>query len=417
VKFRNGDLMNNNQNKDNSKHLYGFLGLHLFVYSIFNLGHPVTPQFIININAPIFMTGLLFAVMSLAQFTFAPFWGQLADKFGTKIMFIGPLGYCLGQLGFFFFSDPLLLILFRFLAGTFAAITNTVHFAYISEMTNNNNRSKFLGFATLIIPIGVFIGYIAGGYVGDLFNPRFSFLLQSILAILAALALYFYVKAPRVSQRVSLRSIKFNIIKEDYIILKRNNDTCLKFILLVTFLNIMAYQLAISQVAVILANQFSFKTTFVGLFIAFFNLFGGLTSFGLQKVLFRSKRALHTYLPYLSLLSVGCSLLASLVIFFNPSLMWIGLMLATLLNTVFLATVQDLLVKIDFHHELGALVGLNQAVQGLGMVAGAFLGGILVSFYIFSPLVASALVFFITFIINRFVVRKQINLSLSKVNS
>lgn len=398
----------------NTKHLYGFLGLHLFVYTIFNIGHPVTPQFIINISAPIFMTGLLFAVMSLAQFIFAPFWGQIADKFGNKIMFIGPLGYCIGQLGFFFFSSPVLLIIFRFFSGTFAAITNTVHFAYISEKATARNRSKFLGLGTLFIPIGVFLGYMIGGFIGDALNPRYSFLTQAFLSIIAGIILFFFVDSFKKTEMVSLRDINFNVYKEDMSILKRNRDTCLRFILLVTFLNIVAYQLAISQVAVILANQFHYKTTFVGLFIAFFNLFGGLTSFVLQRFILRGKRELHVYLPYLSLLSVGCLLIACLIIYFNPAMMWVGLTLATLLNTVFLACVQDLLVKIDIHQELGVLVGLNQAIQGLGMVGGALLGGIFVSYYIFLPLIASALMFLVTFIVNRFIVKKQIDESLNK---
>ncbi|MDR1782105.1 MAG: MFS transporter [Bacilli bacterium] len=398
----------------NTKHLYGFLGLHLFVFTVFNMGHPVTPQFIININAPIFMTGLLFATMSLAQFIFAPLWGQIADRFGNKVLFIGPLGYCIGQLGFVFFSAPILLIIFRFIAGVFAAVTNTVHFAYISEKTNASNRSKFLGFGTLFIPIGVFLGYSIGGYIGTAIDPRFSFLMQAILAIVAGICLFKYVDSAKKEEESHLKDINFNIIKEDVKILKRNNDTCLKFILLVTFLNIVSYQLAISQVAVILANQFHYETTFVGLFVAFFNLFGGITSFIIQRLIFNGKRELHAYLPYLSLLSVGCLMIACLVIYINPAMMWIGLTLATLLNTVFLATVQDLLVKVDIHHELGALVGLNQAVQGLGMVVGAFLGGMFVSYYIFFPLIASACVFFITFVINRFVVKKQIDDSLHK---
>ena len=352
-----------------NRHLIWFLVIHLIINAVNNLGHPVTPQYINNIAAPIYMTGVLFGVMALAQFVFAPLWGQISDMFGRRIAFIGPLGYSVGQMGFVLFSDPIMLMIFRFISGAFAVIMMTVHFAYVSDKSTLQNRAKYLGIAALLMPIGVFFGYTIGGILGDVFDPRTTFLIQALASFIMAIVLYFFIDSPK-RENAKLSKIKWNIIKEDIALLQRNNDTVLKYILLITFLNIVSYQLIISQAAVILTNGFSKTTTYVGIFIALYNLIAGVSTFFIQKRLLKSKRSNIKFLPYLSLSSIFSSIIVILIILKLPLIMWAGLMLTTMLNTIFLAQIQDIIARIDKHNEKGALIGLNQAMQSLGMFVG-----------------------------------------------
>lgn len=397
--------------KKRDNHVVGFLFIHLLVYSIYNLGHPVTPRYIDDLNGPIYLTGVLFAIMALAQFVFAPFWGQVSDKFGRRIAFIGPFGYFFGQLGFVFLSDPLLLVFTRFLSGAFAITTLTVHFAYIADKASINNKNKYLGIATLFLPLGIFFGYIIGGFLGDIFSPRTTFLIQAIASLIMSIILFKYVDSPK-KDNASLKDIKWNIIKEDFAIIKRNSDTCMNYILIITFLNIVSYQLLISQATVILNSGFHKTSTFIGIFVALYNLLAAIISVNIQKALFKNKKENHTFLPYLSFFSILCCLIALLSSFSNVSFLWIGLMFATILNTIFLALIQIILTKIDIHNEIGALIGINQAIQSLGVFTGAFCGGILVSNMLFAPIFFALIVFCLTFITNRFVVSKQIDLSI-----
>ena len=390
-----------------NRHLIWFLVLHLIINSVYNFGHPVTPQYINNIAAPIYMTGVLFGVMALAQFIFAPLWGQISDIFGRKIAFIGPLGYAIGQLGFVLFSDPTMLLIFRFIAGAFAVITATVHFAYVSDKSSLQNRAKYLGIAALLLPIGVFFGYTIGGFLGDVFSPRLTFLIQAIASFFMAIIMYFFIDSPK-RENAKITNIKWNVIKEDLALLQRNRDTALKYILLITFLTIISYQLIISQAAVILTNGFNKTTTYVGLFIAIYNLLAGITTFFIQKQILKSKKSNIKYLPYLSLCSIFSSLTAFMIILKIPFIMWLGLMGTTMLNTIFIAQIQDIITKVDKHNEKGALIGLNQAMQSLGMFAGTIGAGLLVAQNIFSPLLLGTCLFILTFIINQFVVKKKL---------
>lgn len=393
------------------KHMIIFLFILWVNNSIFNFGHPVTPQFINDINAPIYMTGVLFGVMAMAQFIFAPLWGQISDKFGRKIIFIGPLGYAIGQLGFVFFSDPIVLIIFRFISGMFAVSMMTINFAYISDKAALEDKAKFLAIAAILIPLGTFAGYSIGGYLGGIIQPRGAFLVQAILSFILGVVLYFFID-DRI-ERKSESKIKWNIVKENIAILKRNNDTGLKYILAITFLNVVAYQLTFSQAGVILFNAFGKSTSYIGIFIATFNLIAGVSSFIFQTRLLRAQQTQLKTLPYLSLFSLFSSLLAFSVVWLSPVLMWIGLMFNAALNTMFIALIQDIITKIDKYNEKGALIGVNQAFQSLGMFFGAIFAGGLISSYVFAPLLGGAIIFLLTFIVNKFLVSKQLNYYIS----
>lgn len=395
--------MNKNER---SRNINVFLILHLTLFSIYNMGHPVTPQFINDINAPAYMTGVLLGMMALSQFFFAPFWGQVSDVIGRRIIFLGPLGYAVGQLGFILFSDPVMLLIFRFISGAFSIIGMTVHFAYISDHTTLKNRTKYLGIASLLMPIGVFIGYTVGGFIGDLHGPRVTFMYQAVFSVILSIVFFFYVVD---AQKVkgSIRDIKWNVIKENRNVLKRNQDTILKYILVITFLNIISFQLTLSQTAVILNNGFAKSMSYIGLFVALLNLLAGLMSFFVQPRIFKHQANNVAFLPYLSIVSVVAALISALSSLTNPLTMWFGLMLATLLNTIFVAIVQDTITKIDKHNEKGALLGINQAVQSLGLFTGTTVAGFLLAKALFLPMTIGTIMFTITALVNMYISKRK----------
>ena len=96
----------------------------LFLYFvqglIHNLGHPVTPTFVEYRNIPDYMFGLFFAAMSLGLTIGGPIWGILGDR-GNKrtYMSLGLVIYSIGQFGFAFFDDVYIMILFRFISGSY----------------------------------------------------------------------------------------------------------------------------------------------------------------------------------------------------------------------------------------------------------------------------------------------------------
>lgn len=67
-----------------------------------NFVHSITPAFLQMIQAPSYINGVAFSVMSLCSFFASPFWGKMGDrKPYPQLMAVGFFGYALGQ---FFFS-------------------------------------------------------------------------------------------------------------------------------------------------------------------------------------------------------------------------------------------------------------------------------------------------------------------------
>lgn len=387
-----------------NKKANGLILIHLLAFSIYNLGHPVTPQFINEVHAPEYMTGLLLGTMALAQFFFAPVWGQISDKIGRRIAFIGPLGYAVGQIGFVVLNNAGSLVFFRFIAGAFA-ITSTVHFAYLADITRGNERTKYLGAAALLTPVGVFFGYTIGGLVGQLYGPRASFVLQIILSLMLSVIIYRFMDPFK--KNVSKEKIHLNIINDQFRVMKRSS-TLFKTILIITFLNIISYQLTVTQAAVILNNGFKESLAFIGLFIALFNLVGGILSYFAQHSLFNSKRSNNVYLPYLSLVSIVSSGVALLSAIYGIELMWVGLMISTMLNTIFIALIQDAIIITSEPAQSGKLLGVNQGIQSLGTFVGSASAGIFVSINMFLPFLMGMIMFAVTFVVNKLILSREI---------
>lgn len=63
-----------------------------------NFVHPITPAFLQMIEAPSYIQGVAFSVMSFFTFLTAPFWGKMGDrKPYPKMIAFGYFGYALGQ--------------------------------------------------------------------------------------------------------------------------------------------------------------------------------------------------------------------------------------------------------------------------------------------------------------------------------
>ncbi|MGL4383039.1 MAG: MFS transporter, partial [Bacilli bacterium] len=313
--------------------LRGFLIMHLVIFSTYNLGHPVTPQFINEINGPNYTSGILLAMMALAQFTFAPLWGNISDVLGRKIAFLAPLGYAFGQLGFILFTDIKYLLIFRFIAGAFSCASSAIHYAYISDQVKDQKQGRrYLIIATMMLPLATFIGFALGGQIGNLIGARNTFIIQSSISILNAIIL-FIVMEGHIVVKNQFKKIKWNVYHENLLLLKKYQATNLKYILILTFINITAYTLISSQANVILNEGFNKSMGYIGNFIALLNLVGAILCFIIQRQLFK-KYQLSQILNISSIILVASSIMSCLTIYYGPTMMWIGLLIATIFNNI-----------------------------------------------------------------------------------
>ena len=106
---------------------------------------------------------LLGAIFSLMQFLFAPFWGNLSDRFGRRpILLISLAGSTVSY--FIFGLAPSFAWLFasRAFAGGFAANISAAQ-AYIADVTTPQDRAKGMGIIGAAFGIGFTLGPPLGG--------------------------------------------------------------------------------------------------------------------------------------------------------------------------------------------------------------------------------------------------------------
>lgn len=114
--------------------------------------------------------------------------GSLSDKLGKRNIFAGGLIlFSLVYFGFAFIPDIYLLWILFALYGIYAASTEGISKAWISDIIPDERRGTAIGLATLITGICVMIGSFATGFLWDKFGSQIPFLISAIASLIIAL--------------------------------------------------------------------------------------------------------------------------------------------------------------------------------------------------------------------------------------
>jgi len=142
---------------------------------------PLLPLYGRDLGAQGLVLGVLGASYSLAQFAFAPLWGQVSDRYGRRPMLLMSLAGA--SLSYFGFAGATalhslwLLLLTRFFQGAFSANISAAQ-AYIADVTTPEKRVG--GMALIGIAFG--IGFIIGPPLGGLSLKYLGVLAPGIIA-------------------------------------------------------------------------------------------------------------------------------------------------------------------------------------------------------------------------------------------
>ncbi len=129
----------------------------------FGIVIPILPFYADSFGAGATVLGLLVTCYSGCQFLFAPLWGRLSDRIGRRPVMLATIAgtaLSLALLGW----APSLAWLFagRLLGGAFGA-NISVASAYITDLTSEKERTKYMGFLGASFGVGFVLGPAAGG--------------------------------------------------------------------------------------------------------------------------------------------------------------------------------------------------------------------------------------------------------------
>jgi len=125
---------------------------------------PLLPFFGEHFDASPAMIGFLMASYSLTQFIAAPFWGRASDRIGRRPILLITLTGASASYVLLGFSNSLwMLFLARALGGFMAGNISTA-FAYVTDITTPESRTKGMG----VIGAAFGLGFIAGPAIGGI---------------------------------------------------------------------------------------------------------------------------------------------------------------------------------------------------------------------------------------------------------
>ncbi len=128
---------------------------------------PILPYLAESFGASATVLGVLLTCYSGMQVLFAPLWGRISDRVGRRpVMLITIAGTSLALLALGFAPSLFWLFAARLLGGLFSA-NISVATAYVSDLTEGPERTRWMG----LIGAAFGIGFILGPAIGGLLAP------------------------------------------------------------------------------------------------------------------------------------------------------------------------------------------------------------------------------------------------------
>ena len=359
-------------------------------YIVLNMAHPVTPMFITQNKLPSYLFGVFFAAMSIGNFIFSPIWGKLSDKGGRiKFMILGILGYGVSQIGFGFSSNPIIIVLWRFIGGASVISFLTVILAYIADITDEEGRLKGMTYYAAASTFGGAIGSLLGGVIGNT-DYKITFSVQFILSIIICILFYLFLEETVTPKSKVEVQDKKNNVREVKVL-----NPKIIFIMsqvVVFFFATTSYN---SSINYYIESVLALPPTVNGIFLAVAGIFGFLINIlftGMLAKRFGEVKALRISGISMALCIGGATLFKLVPLFFLFILLFVGS------AAVYQPMLQNIISKVS-NKDNGKVAGIQNSARAIGMIMGSLYSGFIFAYGSKLPFISAAIVVFIGYLI------------------
>lgn len=372
-----------------------------FMHSIcINFVHPVTTTYVNSLNLPDYYFGFFFSLMSLGQVIGAFIFGFLSDKIGRKwLIVLGILGYSIAQLGFGFINTyPLLILLFRVIAGIFVSAPNTLFVSMCLDISTTDKKVMYLSLLNCVSLLGASFGYEIGGSLYNYANFSISqiFIAQFSLCLTTSLLFGLFMK-----------DNKKNVTTKNFKRISFKNLTSLKStttILLIALLTLTIGQILISKYLDTYIIHIGYEPATLGHYVLLTGIVGALSN--LLIIPFIKKIKSKNLLFVLFSLVLLSSILTFITFSFKDNIMTFLLsthLLYCICKSMITPLEQNELAKHASIEDNGKIMGARQTMLSIGNVLGPLLGSALYTkgnpliFIISSFIILSSLLIYIIY--------------------
>ncbi|MDR5587857.1 MFS transporter [Clostridium aquiflavi] len=368
------------------------LVLNLTVMFAFNMAHPVTPRLITELSLPSFMFGIFFAFMSIATFISSPVWGKLSDENGRKRYLIyGVCGYGISQIGFGFSKNTIFILIFRLLAGAFAASYITVSMAYITDITNNKNRIKYLSYYSAFGYVGSSLGSLMGGVIGSN-KYKLTFLFQFVVCLIITLLINFFIGESIRTPSLTINK-KLKIYEGEKI--KINLKSVLGIMIIAVALTSFSTTSYNSTINYYVEAVLKLSPSVIGIVMFVSGMIGLIMNFFVNPYLaqkFNEKNLFKAVVVFSGISLIIASLIENLII----AIIFVIIFLSFISLII---PIQQSIISKEANKNYGMIMGMQNSSKALGMVAGSLFSGFIFNVGSKLPFIIAGLILIITYFI------------------
>ena len=151
------------------------------------------PSFVESIAGSLTSYGIIIGIFSVTQSFLQYPYAAISDKIGRrKVVLFGMLIYLVGTFLCFTAQNVIQLIIYRAIQGA-GAYTSILQ-AVVGDIYRKDQHRKGMGYYSIYMNVGYFLGFIIGGYIASFFGFRSIFLIQGLLICISITFVFFALK-------------------------------------------------------------------------------------------------------------------------------------------------------------------------------------------------------------------------------
>lgn len=367
------------------------------IFSILcNMGHPVTPTMFIEKGFEDYLFGVSFAAMSLCYFFGSLIWGSIGDRYGhIKVIAVnGPI-YGLTQLWFGLTDSVVMTIVARLIGGFFSAGVFVCSLAYLVNMTDKNNRGRYMNYYVAFNSVGAAFGYFIGGVLGNV-SINAVFIFQSSAIVLNGVLTYLMMDEIKLAHSKFTANMSLNPFKAYNDIMGELPKILITFLTAV-FLASFATTAYDNAFNYYMKDVLGLAASYNGIIKAIIGIVTLIVNFTINLYIEKRTDARKSLIIVLFL----CAL-SSFAVPFIPALypFFVANIIFFMFNAIYLPIQQDLVTRDQDSTTSGIISGIFNSVRAMGMIFGSLFSGFIYELGSTLPFISTAIVFFLSAVIS-----------------
>jgi len=337
---------------------------------------PLLPFYAESFGATPAVVGMLVSAYAICQLIAGPPLGHLSDRVGRRpVLLVSQMGTCAGFLILASAQALWMVFLARVIDGLTAG-NLTVAQAYISDVTEPENRAKSFGMIGIAFGLGFLVGPALSGYLAQ-FNHTYPILLAAGLSFTSIMCTYFLLPAVRPHAAPDTGQARVSQWKT-YI--ESFKDAQLGPMLWQFFAFTFAFSTLFSGFALFAERRFRhngapFGPKEVGYVFAFSGLIGAVIQGGgigtLVKTFGESKLVQMGF----AAMALGFALLS---FSYQISYLLTSIALLTFGSAVLRPSLTSLITTRAARHRQGMVIGLMQSLMSIAQIIAPIIAGLLI---------------------------------------